>query len=126
MKKLSLKNKKSRIRTKLFAIVVCVLATLLVLISVFSKPMLFKVFAFQTYRDLSNVSESIDKLIPGTATYYFDLYSIAVRNNVDIAKTRKFKYFIIMRFIGSRRSGQGPPADIYRLEQVLIAELYLH
>lgn len=84
MKKLSFKNKKSRIRTKLFAIVVCVLATLLVLISVFSKPMLFKVFAFQTYRDLSDVSESIDKLIPGTATYYFDLYSIAVRNNVDL------------------------------------------
>ena len=83
MKKSVSKNRTSRIRTKLFAAVICVLATLLVLISVFSRPMLFRVFAFQTYRDLNEVSISVDSLIPGSATYYFDLYSISVKNNVD-------------------------------------------
>ena len=83
MKKSFSKNKTSKIRTKLFAAVICVLAFLLVLISVFSRPMLFRTFALRTYRNLSSVSKSINGLIPGSATYYFDLYSISVKNNVD-------------------------------------------
>lgn len=83
MKKPFSKNRTSRIRTKLFAAVIGVLVILLVLISVFSRPMLFRVFAFQTYRNLTNVSEAVNDLIPGSATYYFNLYSVAIKNNVD-------------------------------------------
>ena len=83
MKKPFSKNRTSRIRTKLFAAVIGVLVILLVLISVFSRPMLFRVFAFQTYRNLTNVSEAVNNLIPGSATYYFNLYSVAIKNNVD-------------------------------------------
>jgi len=73
----------SRIRTKLFAAVLVVLAAFFLLISVFSTPILFRVFAFRTYRDLSAVAKNIDNCIPGSATYYFDLNSIAVRSNVE-------------------------------------------
>lgn len=73
----------SRIRTKLFAAIVAVLITFFVLISVFSTPVLFRVFAFRTYRDLNYVANSINSCIPGSATYYFDLYAIALKNNVE-------------------------------------------
>lgn len=45
--------------------------------------MLFRVFAFRTYRDLSTVADNIKSCIPGSATYYFELYSIAIKGNVD-------------------------------------------
>lgn len=71
----------SRIRMKLFATVFAVLAVLLILISVFSTPLLFRTFTFGTYRDLVKISESIDALVPESASYYFDLYSISANNN---------------------------------------------
>lgn len=77
------KSKLSRIRGKLFATILCVLAVLFVLITVFSTPVLFRVFSFQTYRNLSDVAQMVNRCIPGSATYYFDLYSIAVNNNVE-------------------------------------------
>lgn len=73
----------SKIRTKLFATVLAVLIALFVLITVFSTPLLFRAFAFKTYRDLCTIASDINDCIPGTATYYFDLYSIATKNNVD-------------------------------------------
>ncbi len=73
----------SRIRARLFATIIAVLIVLLVLITAFSTPMLFRVFAFQTYRDLRDIAQSITLCEPGSATYYFDLYSIAVNGNVD-------------------------------------------
>ena len=73
----------SKIRAKLFAVIFTVLTALLVLISIFSKPMLFRVFTLGTYRDMTEIAEKISNAIPGTATYYFDLHNIAVANNVD-------------------------------------------
>lgn len=83
MKKLLSKFRISRVHAKLFAAVLAVLMVLFVIITVFSTPLLFRVFAFRTYRDLKSIAESIDMCIPGTATYYFDLNSIAVKHNVD-------------------------------------------
>lgn len=67
---------------KLFATVFAVLAVLLMMITVFSTPVLFRTFTFRTYRDLAEISESIDSLVPESASYYFDLYSIAANNNI--------------------------------------------
>ncbi len=60
-----------------------ILLFFLVLISVFSKPMLFRTFSYQTYRTLSDTASAIDECVPGSVTYYFDLSSIANNNNVS-------------------------------------------
>lgn len=73
----------SRIRARLFATIFAVLVVFFVLISVFSTPLLFRVFAYGTYSSLNDISESINTCMPGSATYYFDLYSIAVNGNVE-------------------------------------------
>lgn len=83
MKKVFKKPRISRIHAKIFAAVSSLLIVLFVLISIFSTPLLFRVFAFQTYRDLSEIANNIDMCIPGSATYYFDLYSVAVNHNID-------------------------------------------
>ncbi|MBE6771282.1 MAG: hypothetical protein E7547_03945, partial [Ruminococcaceae bacterium] len=54
------KIKISKIRAKLFATVFAALVVLFALIMIFSSPMLFKTFAFQTYRDLSDIADSIN------------------------------------------------------------------
>ncbi len=82
MKKIFSKLKLSRIRFKLFATILAVLVTLLILIIGFSTPLLFQAFSFRTYRDLVNIADSIDSLVPGSASYYFDLYSISANNNI--------------------------------------------
>lgn len=63
--------------------VFAVLLVLLVMITVFSTPMLFRTFTYRTYRDLAKISESIDSLVPESASYYFDLYSISANNNIS-------------------------------------------
>ncbi|MBQ7121384.1 MAG: HAMP domain-containing protein [Clostridia bacterium] len=73
----------SKIRTKLFATIFAVLTALFVMITVFSTPMLFRVFAYRTYNDMTAVADSISACIPGSATYYFDLNTVAVKNNID-------------------------------------------
>ncbi len=83
MKHLFSKLRLSRIRIKLFAIISAVLIVFLTVITVFSTPVLFRAFSFKTYRDLVNVADSIDALVPDSASYYFDLHSIAVNNNVS-------------------------------------------
>ena len=60
-----------------------ILLLFLVLISVFSKPLLFRTFSYQTYRNLSDTANAINECIPGSVTYYFDLSSIAGNNNVS-------------------------------------------
>ncbi len=67
----------SRIRIKLFAMITAVLILFLTLIAVFSTPILFRVFSFHTYITMKNAAEEINSCDPGSATYYFDLYSIA-------------------------------------------------
>ncbi len=83
MKHFLSKLKLSRIRLKLFATILAVLTLFFVLISVFSTPVLFRAFSFQTYRNLRNTADEINGCVPSSATYYFDLYSIATNNNVD-------------------------------------------
>ena len=53
------------------------------LIAVFSTPMLYRTFTVRTYRDLTAISESIDSLIPESASYYFDLYSISANSGAS-------------------------------------------
>ena len=73
----------SRIRIKLFAMIFAVLTVLLTLITVFSKPVLFRAFSFNTYRELMEIADSIEVLVPGSASYYFDLYSLAANNSIS-------------------------------------------
>ncbi len=73
----------SRIRAKLFALILVVLTVFLILISVFSTPLLFRVFSFQTYNNLSNIAQKIDSSDAGSAYYFFNLHSIAINNSVD-------------------------------------------
>ena len=83
MKNLFSRLKLSRIRIKLFATILAALITLLTMITVFSTPLLFRTFSFRTYRNLADIAESIDALIPESASYYFDLYSLAANNSVS-------------------------------------------
>ena len=83
MKLLFSKLRLSRIRIKLFAAISVVLIIFLTVITAFSTPVLFRAFSFKTYRDLVGISKSIDSLFPDSASYYFDLHSIAVNNNVS-------------------------------------------
>lgn len=63
--------------------ILAVMILFIILISVFSSPALFMVLSHQTYRSLSSAAEDIDNCIPGTATYYFELFSIAQNNNIE-------------------------------------------
>ena len=83
MKKNLIKFRFSRIRRRLFAIIFAILLLFFVLVTVFSKPLLFRTFSYQTYRNLSATADAVNECIPGSVTYYFDLSSIAGNNNVS-------------------------------------------
>lgn len=83
MKKLLSKLKLSRIRAKLFAIIMCVLVLFLFMINIFSTPILFRVFAFRTYNQLVDTGHRISLCSPNSLTYYFDLQSISSSSNVS-------------------------------------------
>ena len=83
MEHLFSKLKLRRIRIKLFAMIISVLILFLVLTVVFSKPMLFRTFSYQTYQTLSETAEAVNTCVPNSITYYFDLYSISTQNNVS-------------------------------------------
>lgn len=72
-----------KIRVKVFSATLLVLVISIVLLSVISYPLLFRVFTDNTYRKLSGIAQSIDLLIPDTGAYYFDLYSLAQNNNIE-------------------------------------------
>lgn len=55
MKKLTVKTGLSRIRAKLFATLFAALVLFIVLITVFSTPVLFRTFSYQTYKDRKSV-----------------------------------------------------------------------
>lgn len=74
----------SRIRLRLFAMITAVLVLFMALIAAFSTPLLFRVFSFNTYRTMNSAAEEINNCVPGSATYYFDLYSIARSYSVDL------------------------------------------
>ncbi len=74
----------SRIRIKLFAMIIAVLVLFMALIATFSTPLLFRVFSFHTYRTMITAAQEINACVPGSATYYFDLYSITGDYSIDI------------------------------------------
>lgn len=66
------------------------LATLVLfisLIAVFSTPVLFRTFSYQTYSRLLNAAKQVNNCPPGSSTYYFDLNSIASKFNVSFEIT---------------------------------------
>ncbi len=83
MKKFSVKPKLSRIRAKLFATLFAALVLFIILITVFSTPVLFYTFSYQTYKRLSTVAQDVNFISPVSVTYYFDLSEIADVNNAS-------------------------------------------
>lgn len=83
MKKVQVKLRLSRIRIKVFATVSAMLILLFVLISLFSSPALFTAFSYRTFRQLTEIGNSINACSPGSITYLFELNSIAVNNNIS-------------------------------------------
>lgn len=83
MKKILSKFKLSRIKAKLFAIILSALALFLVMIGIFSTPIIFRVFAFRTYNQLVDIGDEIALCSPNSITYYFDLHSIATNSGVS-------------------------------------------
>ncbi|MBP3697036.1 MAG: HAMP domain-containing histidine kinase [Clostridia bacterium] len=83
MKKTEAKFRLSKIRIKLFATILTVLALFFVVISVVTSPALFLVLSNQTYNQSTQAAEQIKACIPGSVSYYYDLYAISVNNNID-------------------------------------------
>lgn len=75
---------KSKVRVRLFAVVLLILIFLLALINLGSYPILMRMFTGRTYRTLCNVADMIDSFIPDNGNYYIDLFTLAENNNVDI------------------------------------------
>ncbi len=73
----------SRIRIKLFRAIVTILVLCFIFISISNRPILYRVLAHQTSQELLEVSENINSLDPSSITYYFDLYAIAINNNIS-------------------------------------------
>ena len=83
MKKPVLNARFSKIRFKLFVAILLVLILFFGIMTAVTSPALFYVLSGQTYRQHNNAADQIKKSIPGTVTYYFELYSIALNNNID-------------------------------------------
>lgn len=83
MKRFFSRLRLSRIRIKLFATILAILIVFLTLITVFSTPLLFRVFSYNTYTTLLKAADEINLCVPGSVTYYFDLHSIATNNSID-------------------------------------------
>ena len=83
MKKPVLNARFSKIRFKLFLAILLVLALFFGIMTAVTSPALFYVLSGQTLKQHTNAAEQIKNCIPGTVTYYFDLYSIALNNNID-------------------------------------------
>ena len=81
-------NKKSKvaikIRTKLFFMIVAILVICITVISLANSSALHSALTTATTSTLTNVSAEITSLPENSMTYYFDLYSISVNNNVTL------------------------------------------
>ncbi|MBO5859265.1 MAG: HAMP domain-containing histidine kinase [Clostridia bacterium] len=83
MKKPILNARFSKIRFKLFIAILLVLVLFFGIMTAVTSPALFYVLSGQTYKQHTKAAEQIKNCIPGTITYYFELYSIALNNNID-------------------------------------------
>ncbi|MBR4766288.1 MAG: HAMP domain-containing histidine kinase [Clostridia bacterium] len=73
----------NRIRTKMFISLFAILTVFFGVICFVAGPALSTVLIYRTYNNLKEISEEIDMVSPGSSTYYFDLYTIAVNNNIS-------------------------------------------
>ena len=76
MKNPNIRTRFSKIRFKLFATIISVLTLFFILMTAVTSPALFYVLSTQTYKQQVAAAEQIKTFIPGTLTYYFDLYAI--------------------------------------------------
>lgn len=74
---------KGRIRARLFVVILLILVFVIGIISVLSSPILFRAFTGSTYRDLCSVADAVEHSAPDTGSYYFDLYAIYAKYNVE-------------------------------------------
>ena len=73
----------NRIRTKMFISLFAILTVFFGVICCVAGPALSAVLIYRTYNNLIDITKEIDSIPPGSSTYYFDLYSIAVNNNIN-------------------------------------------
>lgn len=67
----------------MFITLLIILIVFFTVICVIAAPALTAVLIYRTGTDLSNISDKIENLSPSSSGYYFDLYSLAVNNNVS-------------------------------------------
>lgn len=75
--------KLSKLRVRLFASFMAILIVCFTVIFIAAGPALTTFLVYKTAGDLNDVSERIDALAPGSPTYYFELYYLAVNNNIS-------------------------------------------
>lgn len=75
-------HRKGRISRKMFVTIMAIMIACMVFITFANRPILYSVLARQTAAQLNNVKEEILSLDQGSVTYYFDLNSIGINNNV--------------------------------------------
>ncbi len=85
---------KSKVRVKLFALLLAVIILFLVLINFTSYPLLMRTFTNSTYREMRALAQTADSLISGSETYYIDLFALAKNNNMDIEITDSDNYLV--------------------------------
>ncbi len=73
----------SRVHARLFVAIVAILAVCFGIISIAAEPVLSYVLVLRTAGELTDIAEEINQLSPGSSSYYFELYSISVNNNVS-------------------------------------------
>lgn len=83
MKKLAKKISKS-VRAKIIISILSVLTVFFTVFSIFSNQLLFRVFVRETYKNLKDVATEVQDMTPGSAGYYFTVYSLASEKNVTI------------------------------------------
>lgn len=93
-----------------------VLLLFLIMIGIFSTPILFRVFSHQTYNQLIDIGDEIALCSPNSVTYYFDLHSIAVNNNVsfEILGSNGLLHYTSARGTSAQSSEHFPSSSNYK------------
>ncbi len=73
----------SRISTRLFVSIVAILTICFAVICIAAGPVLSTVLVYNTASDLIKISDRINSADPGSSAYFFELYSLAVNNNIS-------------------------------------------
>ena len=89
-----------KVRVKLFAVLLAVLALFLIVINLLSYPLLMRTFTNSTYREMRNIANTLDSLVPDPTTYYIDIFVMAKNHNMDIEITDE-DGFLVYTTVGS-------------------------